>query len=168
MTNLETIAASLEQARQDLEMAERLASAEERVSSLEKAYAAAEEDAEAARAEALKAEQEARFAGLSNIKVSNVTPPASGKGLLHQTFRISYTRKSYNSFIGANQSADHSVTSFAALPSNVLEFLLVRHPEEVPTEILALAPNSPGLAVEFYLSAKRRGYLTVRPEGEAA
>ncbi|MAM38501.1 MAG: hypothetical protein CL949_08350 [Erythrobacter sp.] len=158
MTELTTLATALAEAEADLALAERLATAKERVAKLSKEVAAAE--AEALRVQALRAAEaaEARFANISDVKVTS-TASKAGDTLQHLLFTITWRGPRYDMWSGTSPIVGWQVVGFRAVPENVLAYLVEKAPDRIPSEIMALAPNSPAQAMETYLAGKRRGYF---------
>lgn len=161
-TQLSTLAAELEAAQQDLALWQRLSTAEERAEALAARYEkakAAHDKQEAAEAEATR---EARFNGLADIRVSDTTDRSAQAGdhLLRRSYRITYTAPQYDIYAQRSVPKEQVVNGFAALPGNVLAFLIEKHPEQIPAAIAALAPDDPYGAFEIYFRDMRRGYST--------
>lgn len=155
-----TIAADLATAEQDFALWQRLTSAESRVTQLRKDYAKAKAADDRANAAAAKEADAARFAGLSNIRVTASGERETTGGLLGRAFTITWTSPVHDMYSGESQPRQHTITGFASLPAPVYDFLVERHPSQIPAEIMALAPGNPAEAMHRYFVAKRRGYLT--------
>ena len=157
-TDIETIRADLATAERDVTRYQQLQTAEARREELRSALSLALKNHDRAMAAANKAAQKARFEGLSNIKVTE-KECGQGGGILRSSFTITWTGQKYD--MNAMASVPHEFTSpsFSALPDNVLEFLLVQHPEQMPDSIMALAPNDPEAALEQYRVGLRRGCI---------
>jgi hypothetical protein len=155
------IAAQLDQAKADLARWQTLCAAEELVKKLQRDYdkakAAHERQAEADR----RAAQEARFALLSNVSVTEISP-ANGmddNNLFNRRWRIGWTKPVFNCMINENVPQRYSVNGFQAIPEDVYEFLVVKRPELVPDAIMELAPDNPHEAFREYFMGRRRGYF---------
>src|SRR5690606_22027341 len=84
MTDLHTVTAELAQAQADLALLQRLTTAAERVERLTADHAKAQAAHDKAAEDAAAAAREARFNGLSNFRVSDITPAdARDSGLTH-------------------------------------------------------------------------------------
>ncbi len=118
---------------------------------------AAQEKADAATAKEIA---DARFAGLGSIRVKRGSAGREGSGLLAIKFTIAWMAPEYDMYSMTSFPREHSAESFAALPVKLLAYLIEKHPEQIPADILALAPGDPDSAFERYFIGKRRGYLT--------
>lgn len=156
-TDLRTLAAELDEARQDVALLERLKAAPDRLKRLTASYGKAALAHEKIKAAAEKAASEARFKGLSDIRVTDTTP---GDNVLRTGFTITYTRMAYDSDAGQSIPQPMTVTSFLSLPDNVLSFLIERHPAQIPAKIMALAPDNPKEAFARYFRGLSRGYIS--------
>jgi hypothetical protein len=155
--NLARIAAELEEARQDVTLLERLKSAQDRAKRLtaEQDRVIAERDkAQAAEAKARNAE---RFKGLSDLRIAE-TPPATGGGVLHNSYVIRYTRPAWDMHAQESLPQTHEVSGFIGLPDDVFDWIIDRHPSAIPASIRALA-DDPREAFKAYFMGLRRGYL---------
>jgi len=157
MTDLETLAAELEAAKQDLALFQRLTSAEQRVEQLTVEYDKAQAVNERAEANEAKAAHAARFDGLSDIRVETSQDPYN-PSLMGATFTISWSAPAFDAWRGAHVKR-HTRHSFAALPPKVFAYLVEENADRIPAAILALAPGDPVGAIDIYLSALRRGYF---------
>ncbi|WP_137754264.1 hypothetical protein [Sphingopyxis sp. L1A2A] len=164
-TNLNTLAAELADAKADLAHWERLTTAADRVKALSASFdkaRAAQIKAEEAEA---KAASEARFNGLSNIRVTeNTGLAACSGGVLRMSWNITWTAPRFDTETMTSPPRQHSATGFNALSASVMAFLIEKHPEQIPAAIMALAPGDPAAAMEEYFTALRRGYV----KGKAA
>ncbi len=166
-TNLNNLAAELAKAKADLAQAktdlvrwERLSGAAARVKKLASAVAKAKEEHDNAAAAEAKAAAEARFKGLSNIRVTaNTGLPGCVGGVLRMSWRITWTAPGFDMETMTSPPRQHGCTGFNALEPSVMAFLIEKHPEQIPAEILALAPGDPDAAMEEYLRALKRGYV---------
>ncbi|WP_370178219.1 hypothetical protein [Alteriqipengyuania sp.] len=158
MTNITALASALEEARADLALAERLATAKQRVEKLTTDVATAE--AEALRAQAQRAAEaaEARFANISDVKVTSA-PSKVGDTLQHLRFTITWRAPRYDMRSGTSPVTSCKAVGFHALPENVLAYLVEKAPDRIPQEIMALAPDNPSRAIQEYFAGKRRGYF---------
>lgn len=137
-------------------MLERLKSAVDRVKRLSIDY----DKASAARDKAVAAEAKAReverFAGISNVRVTQ-SPHTLGENVLRAAFTIEYTKPRWNMY--ETVPTDYSVDGFGPLPPEVLDYIIVKQPGLIPAAIMALAPDSPVDAFRQYFVGLRRGYL---------
>ena len=159
-TDLTTLAAELSAAKADHAQWERLTSAAARVKALVATFDKAKAATAKAEAAEAKAASEARFAGLSNIRVTET--PASGLdsgGVLRSIFTITWTGSVYDMYSGTSVPTEQSRNDFKQLPANVLAFLIEKHPEQIPANIMAFAPGDPAGAIEEYIRAYARGYV---------
>lgn len=162
MNDVTTLTRQLEEAEADLALYQRLTTSEERVKVLTRDLQIAKEaEAKAEEAEA-KAAHEARFKGLSNIRVSAAQSPGQS-GPLWMNFTITYTKVAHDPWSGMELPQVHTAHSFAELPRVVLDYLMEEHPEQIPSEIMALAPGDPYTAFATYFAGRRRGYLNGKP-----
>jgi hypothetical protein len=158
MTDLSTLAAELQAVRDDLALYEGLSTAADKVAALSSQYERAKAAHDREEATRVKAANEARFAGLGDIRV-DVVPDKEGGGVLRMGFNIHYTRAAYDMYAKASIPQPRTVGGFAALPTDVLAYLIEKHPERVPAEIMALSPGNPRAAFATYFSGLKRGYL---------
>ena len=151
---LASINAELEAAREDMTLLERLKSAADRVTRLtaeqEKKLAAHR----AAVATEAEAKVDARFAGISDVQVTDSTPMET---VLRSSFQITYVRPAWDGYrtVPKRQSAN----GFGVLAPEVLDYLIARCPERIPAKIMALAPENPRRALDRYFVGVRRGYI---------
>ncbi len=156
MTYTTDIDNALAEARKDLALLQRLQGAEARIAELEATKAGHEREAAAAAAAA----HARRFDGLADISVATVSDPRTGAGPLRNSYRITYTAPAYDGNLQQTRPYRHEVPGFKALPPRVLAFLIEKHPERIPAEIMALAPGDPEAAFYTYFRGLQRGYLT--------
>ena len=153
--DLNELAAALAAAEQDVLLLERLQSAKDRFARLTKDYDRAERAHEREEAAKEKEAYDNRFAGLIAVRVTG-----SGKdNSIHQNYRITCTRDVYDTYAQRGIPKEVHYAGFLALPPDVFGFLIERHPEQVPAEIMALAPGDPEAAFSRYFQARRRGYV---------
>lgn len=110
----------------------------------------------ASRAAQEKLDNDARFAGLSGITVTDKTPDET---TLRSSFEITYVSLIYDMYANASLPVPSTVVGFDALPEHVLAYLLERHPEQIPAKIIRLAANPADALNRFFMGLKR-GYLT--------
>jgi hypothetical protein len=152
--------AALEAAKADKARWERLSNAASRVKKLAPIYDEARAAHDSAVAAEAQAKSDARFNGLADLSVTNTsTGGLNGGGLLRMSWRISWTGPGYDAQTMTGAIQRHERDSFFNLPPNVMAFLIERHPELIPDEIMALAPGDPAEAMEEYHRARQRGYL---------
>ena len=156
MNNLTTLAAQIEAAKGDIATLERLTGAKARLAELAQEYGAAKKQADLEEAARAKQARDARFAGLSELRVE--TGELDG-GLLGTTFKITWMAPKYDMHLQSSPPAKHTVFGFSALPNNVFDFLVERHPEQIPAQIMELAPGDPERAFNLYFLARKRGYV---------
>lgn len=153
---LARITAELDDARADVALLERLKSATDRVARL----TAEHQKATAARAKALaaeaKANDERRFAGISDVSVA-VHPKTTGENVVRTNWTITYTSPAWDGRV--TRLMEHSVESFGALRPEVLDYIIEKRPDLIPSKIMALAPDSPRDAFRRYFVSVRRGYV---------
>lgn len=153
---LARINADLAEAQQDLALLERLKAAPDRVKRLTADQAKTIKERDNALAAEQNARREARFTGLSDLRVVDTTP---GESVLRSGFTITYTRIAYDMDSGQNAPQPVTISGFGALPDNVFAFLIERHPDRIPAKIMALAPNDPEEALNRYFLGLRRGVI---------
>lgn len=159
-TDITTLAAELAEARADLAHWERLTSAADRVKALVAAHEKARAAHDRAAAAEAKAASEARFSGLSNLRVTENTGLAGcSGGVLRKSWRITWTAPRFDMETMTSPPRQHSVTGFNALSANVMAFLIEKHPEQIPPAIMALAPGDPAAAMNEYFNSVSRGYV---------
>ncbi len=155
---LQTLTAQLEEARRDADMWQRLKGAEDRAKRLKGEYDKAKAEHDAAEGEKAKAAEEARYAGLRGLTITEV-PSATSPNVLSSRFHITYTRDAWDALAHASLPETVSKASFGALDDNIVSWMLARHPEKLPASILALAPGDASEALACYFAGLRRGYL---------
>jgi hypothetical protein len=153
--DLERIDADLEIALADVALLERLKSAQDRVARL----TAEQEKATKARDKALaaeaKAHQDARFAGLVDVQITDKTPE---ENVVRSLFVITYSRPTWDG--RTSRVTQHERSSFGSLPPEVLDYIIEKRPELIPAKIMALAPDSPRDAFRRYFVSTRRGFVS--------
>lgn len=158
--SLASLTEQLAEAQADLALSHRLKSAQARAKDLIAQCEKAQAEHEAAQVANAKAAQDARFAGLKNLAIVEVADP-NGPGLLKNRYRITYTRDAWNGDLNVTLPTPASDNGFEALPSHVYEWIVTRHPEQVPAAIRALDPTgNVEEALARYITARRRGYLS--------
>lgn len=156
--NLADLARELEEARRDAERLRRLQAAEARAEELAARYADAKAAEEAETARRAAAEHEAQFVGITEVRVADTSKPAAGDGPLGRRFTITYVRETYDMKADKSVPKQHEVHGFAALPKEVLLYLIEKQPQNIPAAIMALSPDNPREAIERYFIARRRGH----------
>ena len=154
--NVARISAELDEARQDVAMLEKLKSAQDRLNRLTAEQSKAIAQCDKAIAAEEKAQADSRFVGLRDIRVIETRP---GEHVLRAGFTVTYTRMAWDMDAQQSVPRGESVNGFPAVPSNVLAFLIERHPERIPAKIMDLAPGNPGVAFNCYFRALSRGYI---------
>ncbi len=145
-------------AQADLALYERLTDAAARVKTLTAARDKALAANAKAEADRVRAAEETRFAGLRDLRITEI-PDSKSPGVLSTRFNIQYTRNAYNSAAGTNLPQRVSITGFTALERDILAWIVQRHPDKIPASILALAPGNVDAALDRYFLALRRGFL---------
>ena len=155
-TDLDRIATDLAAAQEDVALLERLKSATDRVARL----TADQEKASKARDKALaveaKEQDAARFAGLSNVAVTE-SPETIRESVLRSAWTIRYSKPTWNG--RTNPLREHSANSFGSLEPAVLAYLMDKRPDLIPAKIMALAPDNPKQAFGRYFVSCKRGYV---------
>lgn len=152
---LQTLYTQLEEAHQDAAMWQRLTGAADRVKSLTAEYAKAKIAHEKAEAVKAKAEQDAKFAGLRDLRIIEIAGDSAS--VMHSTFHITYTCDAWNGRDNVPQTVS-CTRGFGALERNVLAWIIQRHPEKIPASITDLAPDIDA-AFNRYFVGLQRGYL---------
>lgn len=155
--DLNDIAAELADAKADLAQWERLTSAADRMKALVASYDKAKAAQAKADETAAKEAAEARFKGLSDLRV--IKDGLGGHLLAPSTWRITWTQPVHDMYSGESIPETQGCNGFRGLPNNVLAFLIERHPEQVPAEIMALRPGDPEEAMAEYFRSVKRGYV---------
>lgn len=155
LTEIET---QLAAAQADLALFQRLSGAAGRVTRLTAEHDKAKAAHDKADAEKAKAAEEARFAGLRDLRITE-TPGSKSSSVLSSQFHISYTRDAYDMDVHATVPQPVSRPGFTALEPNVLAWIAQRHPDKIPASIMALAPGNVDAALGSYFAGLRRGYL---------
>lgn len=155
--DLERISTDLHDAQTDLALLERLKSAQDRVTRLTAEQAKAIKERDKAVAAEAKAAKDARFAAISNVRVTE-----SGVTLLEHVLRsswhITWTKPTWDGR-NANPLTEHSAGGFTTCPPDVLDYLIEICPEQIPAKIMALAPDDPTQALNRYFVSTKRGYV---------
>lgn len=151
---LSAITADLEEARKDMALLERLKSAADRVTRLTAEQTKTVTARDAALVTEAKVKQEARFAGIEQVEVTDNTP---NDNVVRSSFTISYVRPTWDG--RSSVPRQHTVNGFALLVPEVLDYLIERCPERIPAKITALAPEDIRLAFNRYFVSVRRGYV---------
>lgn len=152
---LDTLRTQLEEAHQDAAMWQRLTGAADRVKSLTAEYTKAKSAYDTAEAAKAKAAHEAQFAGLRNLRITEI--PGKGDSVMHSAFHITYTRDAWDGWNNVPQTVS-CTRGFGALERNVLAWIIQRHPEKIPASITDLAPDIDA-AFNRYFVGLQRGYL---------
>ncbi|MBL8553262.1 MAG: hypothetical protein JNL41_03210 [Phenylobacterium sp.] len=141
------------QAQDDLALHERLTGARAKVRQLQSDLAQAKTRLDAAQEQERQSARDAAFAVFSDIHVRK----EGDDHLLRLAFPVTVTRKQFDGY----QTADTTQTfpGIQSLPSDALMYLVEKHPDRIPAEIMALAPGDPYEAINEYLISLRRGYL---------
>lgn len=83
----------------------------------------------------------------------------TGEGTgLHARYTITYQTLRWNGY--DNEWQESSIAGFAALEQNAMRYLLEFAPEKLPAFVAELAPGDPYEAMNKYLMAMRRGFLS--------
>lgn len=150
---LSSITAELDVARADMALLERLKSAADRVSRLTIEQEKTNVALEAAKAREGKANEDARFAGITELTITDRTPDAN---VVRSTFKITYVRPKWDG--RSTYPQHHKASGFGLLDRDVLKYIIERCPDRIPQKIMALAPDNPRLAFDRYFVGVRRGY----------
>jgi hypothetical protein len=164
MTSTHTLAVAalaLAEAEQDFALWQRLTSAERRVKQLTQEHEKASANHDREEAAKAKATAAARFKGLSDLQVTRVATKL-GESVLRSAWHISYNVAAHD-WHGRPEPKRRTVNGFKALEPLPFAFLIERHPEQIPAEIMALAPGDPLAAFDAYFVALGRGY-TISPK----
>lgn len=155
------IAAQLDQAKADAARWQALRGAEALVKTLQRQYDEAKEAQERQIEADAKSAQAARFALLSDLSVTEISPAngADANNLSHRRWRICWTKPVFNSRIDQNVPQSFRIDGFHAIPGDVYEFLVIKHPELIPDAIMELVPGDPDEAFQEYFRGRRRGYF---------
>ena len=151
------IAQQLEDARRDVATISRLLAAEKRVDELAASYAAAQEQVQREAEQRERDRLQAMIAGFTDIRVDCTSD--TDVGLLTRSYKITYTRSVWDSMYAAQVPRTFTVQGFPALSPEAMLYLTHKHPERIPSEIMALAPGEPERAFYLYFQARRRGHL---------
>jgi hypothetical protein len=136
-------------------MLERLKSANDRVTRLTAEQEKAIKVRDKALAADAKAQEQARFAGISNVSVTDGKTAA--ENVVRSTFTITYSRPAFDG--RSTRVREHTCEGFGPLPPEVLDYIIEKRPDLIPAKIMALAPDSPRDAFRRYFVALRRGYV---------
>ena len=156
--SLPEIETQLAAALADLALYERLTGAADRVKRLTAEQGEATAARDKAEADRAKAAEEARFAGLRDLRITE-TPGSKSSSVLSSQFHISYTRDAWNVDAHATMPQAFTQTGFVGLEPKILEWIVQRHPEKIPASIMALAPDNVDAALDRYFVSLRRGYI---------
>lgn len=156
---LSKLARELDEARRDVALLQRLQEAQKRVEAASAAYENAKDAEERTAAEKAKAEHEARLDEISDLRVTESADP-KGCGVLGSSFRITYTRPSWDHSLNRTVPKRVEVNGFGALCPPVLQYLIERAPEQIPASVMTLAPSDPEAALQRYFVGRRRGWIS--------
>jgi hypothetical protein len=151
---LERIAADLHAACEDVALLERLKSAKDRVTRLTAEQEKVTKERDRALAAEAKAADAARFAGISDVSVTDGSP---NENVLRSDFTITYTKPYWDG--RETRQKQQSATSFGSLPADVLAYLMDKRPDLIPAKIMALAPDDPKAAFGCYFVSLKRGHV---------
>lgn len=152
--------AAFTEAKADHARWERLTAAASRVKKLTPVYEKARAAYDNAVAAETSAKSDARFAGLANLHVADTSSGgADGGGVLRMSWRITWTKPGHDPHTMTTVAKQHGANGFRAIEDHALAFLIEKHPELIPAEIMALAPGDPAAAMEEYFRACQRGYV---------
>jgi hypothetical protein len=155
--HLDSLVAQMGEVAELLALRDKLTSATDLAKSLPKEIEAARRSLkEAEEAEAL-AEDEGGFAGLSDIQIT-----ATGKDadhVLRANYTITFSQLSYNPNTCQTEPIKRTVKGFEALPNDAYVWLVLRHPDKIPQQILDLCPGNPQGAMDRYFVGMRRGFI---------
>lgn len=96
-----------------------------------------------------------RLARISDVRVE-VKP---GNSLVDTIFVIHYKLLTWDMVAKESLPKQHTSNGFAALADDVYEYLVTEKPENIPAEIMRLAPGKPADALAIYLQGKGRGHF---------
>ena len=164
MNDLATLAAAIEAARADLETYNRLRGAEALLAQLEEQQVEAQAAADRKAAQAAKDAEKARFAGLSDIRVE-VKPSRFADNVLSNGYVITWTAPKWDTYSQTSAPGTHTHHGFRGLDTRVFAFLIEKHPEQIPPQIMELAPGDPYAAFDRYFVSMKRGHV-LRRAGE--
>jgi hypothetical protein len=154
--DLERITVELDVAREDLALLERLKSAQDRLNRLTADHAKATKELDKARAADAKAAKAARFAGISDLTVTE-SPDTVREHVLRADWTIGWTSPTWDG--RCTLPTRHSIGGFGALPPDVFQYLIECCPERIPAKIMALAPDNPRAAFHRYFTGLKRGSI---------
>lgn len=146
-------------ANEDVALLQRLKDAAPNVERLTAELETAQAQLVMAREADVAAAQEARIGGIVDVVVSDDVDET----LLGANFYARVTRLTYSDQAKQSLPVQHPAVQFRDLPSDVLEYLIVRQPEAIPTRIRALGAD-PEEAIGRYHVALRRGFVSTRGE----
>lgn len=146
------VGALLQQAREDVETLRRLSTAEAQAETLAAELEAIKAQMERAFVDEDKAKEDAFIAGIKDVRI---TEGDARENLLRRTFTVQVTRETSD-----GERARQTTTQRTGLTSLKPEeyVWLLRHPDRIPTSVLALA-DEPRAAFQTYFGGMKRGYL---------
>ncbi|GEM_PF-2097521 len=100
-------------------------------------------------------ERNKRLSRFSDIRV--IIKP--GENLISTGFVIRYMQDAWDMGLGKTVPKQHECNGFAALADDAYEYLVTEKPQNIPPQIMALAPGRPHEAMSIYLQGKARGYF---------
>jgi hypothetical protein len=153
-TQISELTSALNASRADVALLQRLKDAPASVKRIAAELDALTKKLNEARVDADKAKRAAFAANFRNMRVVQA---GDGTGL-SASYTITYERLCWNGY--GNDWTATTVPGFAALEQNAMRYLLEFAPEKLPLFINDLAPGDPYTAMDRYLVALRRGYLS--------
>jgi hypothetical protein len=100
-------------------------------------------------------ERNKRLSRFSDIRVI----VKQGENLISTGFVIRYMQDAWAVSLGKTVAKQHECNGFAALADDAYEYLVTEKPQNIPAQIMALAPGRPHEALSIYLQGKARGYF---------
>jgi hypothetical protein len=172
-TELTRLLKGLEDAKGDLALYTRLIASEKLVEELTAKVLEARAKHDKAEAERKAAEREARFAGFGKITVEDATYHGSSRPIGEGLFRarkVICERPTWNPYRGTSEVGPVTYPGIPGTPPEVLAYLVEKHPEAIPADIMALCPQCPYTALDEYFVCRKRGSSRgpVEPRGAAA
>lgn len=150
---------AIDEARADIDLLARLQSAAERLATLEKDRSAALASEQLAATRQAEAAQIASYEGVTAIRVAEVHSELGPIAFPHTPYDITYTKPEYCMHTRQSAPKEFRVRGFGALPRGAMLYLLQQASEQIPPQIMALAPNDPASAMGAYFTARKRGHL---------
>ena len=159
-SEVERLGIALDNARADVALLRRLKDAEKHAVLIAGELTKAQDKLSEAVANEVTANRQGEFAHLRNLSVTAL--PSDGRALcaLSARYMISFERLSYDTKVRLSIWTPVTINGFNALTSDVMRYLVLHKATVIPAIIMALAPDRPKDAMNAYMIALQRGYMS--------